>query len=462
MGFPFEPLGQGLVYNVVDYGADPTGTNDSTAAIQAALDDVGNAGSGTVFIPPGIFTVSAGLTIPGNTNLLGIYRAPATSGFGGRQSEIQVGGVLTSALFTVSGSNVSVQGLVINGPTSPTTQPVLSAGAVSGITLRDVFVSAGLGGIYLDGTQRIICDNVAVTSFYSQYGFSLVSCGQAYLSLCTASPQSGSPNMQASYYLDSCETVSFKECGSTGAPPYSLELVSTNDSEFYDFEPNGASTAQIFINGGGDLTFVRVLVGQPAPTGIDIENATGVQFLGGIVADASGSLVTGSANNELSFVGVSFSPTASNTNPSVSFTAGNNGLVITGCTFTASAGALAIDDATTYGSEYAAFYGNTIVGYATPSIAASSGSPNLVVHSNPGFNPVGPVTVAVPASGTATAALPYDATYYITQSTAASSVAVQGQTIDIPIGGPTAVFVPAGQTLTPTYTTAPTWVVQGH
>ena len=79
-----------------------------------------------------------------------------------------------------------------------------------------------------------------------------------------------------------------------------------------------------------------------------------------------------------------------------------------------------------------------------------------------GYNPVGPVTVAVPASGTATAALPYDATYYITQATAASSVAVQGQTIDIPIGGPTAIRVPAGETLTPTYTTAPTWVVMGE
>ena len=81
--------------------------------------------------------------------------------------------------------------------------------------------------------------------------------------------------------------------------------------------------------------------------------------------------------------------------------------------------------------------------------------------SNSGYNPVGPVAVAVPASGTATAALPYDATYYITQATAASSVSVQGQTIAIPVGGPTAIRVPAGQTLTPTYTTAPTWVVMG-
>ena len=98
-------------------------------------------------------------------------------------------------------------------------------------------------------------------------------------------------------------------------------------------------------------------------------------------------------------------------------------------------------------------------GTAAPSLTTS---PNLKITDCPGYNPVGPVTVAVPNSGAATAALPYDATFYITQTTAASSVAVQGQTIDIPIGGPTAVFVPAGQALTPTYTTAPTWVVMGE
>ena len=55
MGFPFEPLGQGLVYNVVDYGADPTGTNDSTAAIQQAYLSAVNSGGGEVYLPAGIY-----------------------------------------------------------------------------------------------------------------------------------------------------------------------------------------------------------------------------------------------------------------------------------------------------------------------------------------------------------------------------------------------------------------------
>ncbi len=46
------------VYNVVDYGADPTGDTDSTAAIQAAIDDAGINGGGVVYMPEGTFTIT--------------------------------------------------------------------------------------------------------------------------------------------------------------------------------------------------------------------------------------------------------------------------------------------------------------------------------------------------------------------------------------------------------------------
>lgn len=54
--------------NVLNYGADPTGATDSTAAIQAAIDYVqinGNVsyGNGTVYIPSGIYKILGTLTI---------------------------------------------------------------------------------------------------------------------------------------------------------------------------------------------------------------------------------------------------------------------------------------------------------------------------------------------------------------------------------------------------------------
>lgn len=59
------------VFNVCAYGADPTGTNDSYPAIQAALTTARLAGGGIVYAPPGVYTVSNTLQIASNTWLQG-------------------------------------------------------------------------------------------------------------------------------------------------------------------------------------------------------------------------------------------------------------------------------------------------------------------------------------------------------------------------------------------------------
>ncbi|MEE2829574.1 MAG: DNRLRE domain-containing protein [Myxococcota bacterium] len=61
---PLPSAVAGPVLDVTDptYGADPTGSSDSTAAIQAALDDAGSLGGGTVFLPEGSYLVAP----PGN------------------------------------------------------------------------------------------------------------------------------------------------------------------------------------------------------------------------------------------------------------------------------------------------------------------------------------------------------------------------------------------------------------
>ncbi|MDD6356821.1 MAG: carbohydrate-binding protein [Bacteroidales bacterium] len=54
---PLPETMNGLYANVLDYGADNTGANDATAAIQSAIDAVQNAGGGTVFLPAGTYKV---------------------------------------------------------------------------------------------------------------------------------------------------------------------------------------------------------------------------------------------------------------------------------------------------------------------------------------------------------------------------------------------------------------------
>jgi len=65
------PINQKLqqTINVLDFGADPTGATDSTAAIQAALTAAGS--EGIIYFPKGTFLLSATLNALGNQQLIG-------------------------------------------------------------------------------------------------------------------------------------------------------------------------------------------------------------------------------------------------------------------------------------------------------------------------------------------------------------------------------------------------------
>lgn len=56
----------GSVVNVIDFGADPTGATDSTAAIQAAINSVTN---GTVYFPNGTYSINTTLNIDADTKI---------------------------------------------------------------------------------------------------------------------------------------------------------------------------------------------------------------------------------------------------------------------------------------------------------------------------------------------------------------------------------------------------------
>ena len=55
-------------YNVLDYGADPTGIELSTKAIQDAIDRCNAQGGGTVIIPAGMYTTGP-ITLRSNVRL---------------------------------------------------------------------------------------------------------------------------------------------------------------------------------------------------------------------------------------------------------------------------------------------------------------------------------------------------------------------------------------------------------
>jgi hypothetical protein len=70
---------------------------------------------------------------------------------------------------------------------------------------------------------------------------------------------------------------------------------------------------------------------------------------------------------------------------------------------------------------------------------------NVVLRNNPGYNPVGVITVAVPSSGGGTLQLPYDVTLYITAGSTACTISgvVSGPSIVIPANTMVPVRLPA-------------------
>ncbi|MBR2384253.1 MAG: hypothetical protein IKA99_01450, partial [Clostridia bacterium] len=62
-----------------EFGADPTGIQDSTQAIQAALNYVAELGGGTVFLPVGKYLVRSTIRIPNYVSLVGDWNKPNAS-----------------------------------------------------------------------------------------------------------------------------------------------------------------------------------------------------------------------------------------------------------------------------------------------------------------------------------------------------------------------------------------------
>jgi hypothetical protein len=448
---------------ITAFGLSYTYTPDDTAAIQAAISYCGSNGGGIVSISAGVFLCGP-LTIPSYVTIEGVYRAWSTAGFG--PSEFQMVQNMTAPLFTVVGNMISIRGICINGPlASSSTYPAITSGDTNGLTVRDVFISEGTGGIALNGTQRSHWENITLSGYAGDYGFSAINAGQLFISNMGSSPLSTNTLALSSFYFDGCETINAMGISTTGIAQYGIYLLSTNDSEFYDVEPNGASVSQVYLDTCGDIIIIRSLIGQPSPVGIEISNCSNVQIIGGIIADSSDNSVLIEAGAYASvFVsvnGVYIAPATNNTNDTIvikdscaNIAIVNNLLNSDGSPTTA------INDGSSDSTRAGLISNNLLVGY-TPStaIVVATQSGGVKVANNPGYQPGPQSAPSVPASGTAlTNPFPFDATVYVSGGVV-TAIDVGGTATGLTSGS---VFVPAGETITLTYSAAPTWVWIGN
>jgi hypothetical protein len=473
--FPAEVIDKGgQVYNVKAYGAKGDGISDDTAAIQAAIN--GAPAYSTVLLPAsGVYLVHPSVQPNSQFGALLITKPLTISAMGAtiRFADNTLPETASSNMFYISSSpsRVVFRGGVIDGNCA--NQSLASIAASTYVVGISSYNSAQAGVLVLDGVQAINFTTKAGGAAYSNgigiddYGFSRVeingslegeSCDTLYWHT-TIAAASGLCSLQFDKIICHNCTLYGLYCETAGQVNGDLVLA---------YNDNAASTIAlgVFTGASGDIEDIHIAQ-------ITSNNCAALSIgIGGSDHLANSSFGT------ITSRGCPVANTFYITQvwPSVAFSK-----IVGDATNAGSILVFAGTDSTHY-----PIIGDVRIGAPSAGASINANSDPIILNggyvagsiSSPGigsqirhvegYNPVGLVTVAVPATGVATAALPYDATFYITASTSTVACAVTdaggtSQTVaTIPASGFAGVFVPAGSTLTPTYTAAPTWTVQGH
>ena len=136
----------GAAVNVLDYGADSTGTNSASTALQSAIDSFGG-NAGVVYFPNGSYKLTANVTLPSNITLLSYGAIIVCNGFG-----FVVG---------ASKSNIVVDGLRFNQAYSTgTPNTIATPSTCTQITIQNcLFYGGGFYVLSLGGRSLRVLNN---------------------------------------------------------------------------------------------------------------------------------------------------------------------------------------------------------------------------------------------------------------------------------------------------------------
>lgn len=215
-------------FNVVDYGADPTGTNDSTTVIQSAINAV-PSGGGVVYFPAGTYKLSSALTVNSNTTL---------RGDGANTSVLSQTTGTANGLSATDIAYVTIRDLQIKGPATGSgvgisfglsvdtnmayldfTDLLVTSFGSHGISLRTPIVSkfervvcANNGGDGFHLTSATTCTSCSFVSCFananSAYGYNLANVSYSQLVGCASDANDNG------YLLNTCQGVTLTGCGS--------------------------------------------------------------------------------------------------------------------------------------------------------------------------------------------------------------------------------------------------------
>ncbi len=272
--------------NVLDFGADPTGTTDSTTAIKNAIAAVGSSttGVGVVFFPPGNYLVASGpITIGIYCTLLGAGKflttitcnQPATDIFDVTQwyvyfEQLTITSPTTAVAAGSNGATIStLTQLLVSSVTGFATSGTItvfnSAGTPQVINYTSVTTgaTASFNGCTSSGAGTVATSGV-VNQRTGGYAINNAS-SQAYLSLRDVQIANQYNALQLTGVLNSLEDVVISQTSNVGilvataSAEIVLETVTMNQlpQAVANVEITGCGSCQIldcnFIHGGIDL-----------------------------------------------------------------------------------------------------------------------------------------------------------------------------------------------------------------
>ena len=484
------PLSNGLVYNVRDYGAFGDKVHDDTAAIQTAINTCAATGGGIVWLGPGTYLVTANTT-PGQSAGIGaaLYGLSGVrimgAGRGLTTIKVRTGSATgrsdaiaygfddkgnTTAIDNVEVSDLSIDLTAItavfgSGIRCPNPAAVGSDADFTNLEMLGCKDWGLSWGGFTTVFQRLRARHVVVNgTVYGGIWIGLTDYPEVedlYVENCAGNPGTG----------EGC----------------ALEVESGNYGRFEDIRGDSLPIQMVLISGNLQASFVGI-------SGTCASGAHGIQFAGvnnveiadvnlsspgggGYGLNFSSGTPSGIKTRGLNLVGftnfVNTQGASSVTDFQLSdftFNGAGYGLVLGGAGSTATE--LNISSGTCIGNGHwlvaqnasGVIHGITDSGSGAPVLTTC---PNLTIRDCPGYNPVGssvPGTAfTLPASGTAwTNNTGVDGTLFVTGAGVVTDVVVRGVTVASSLAVGQSFFVPAGGTITFTYTASPTLVFVGN
>lgn len=198
---PFAPTYPQQI-NILNYGADPTGVNDSYPAINAAVNAAVAAGGGIVYYPAGTFMVSASIpdvaavTHQGSGFDATTVQAKANTNF-------PVFSRAGSATVTINGGGIRDMRIVgawlSTSPTANTTAHCLSIVGSNGAIYQNLRLESGNVGCYLAFNYESYMDNVKTIA---GPGVNLQQCATGFLFDATTTA-----NVNNAMYMTNCQAT---------------------------------------------------------------------------------------------------------------------------------------------------------------------------------------------------------------------------------------------------------------